>query len=519
MATLKELIQYSRSNPTSDVAKKTRKAIEMGLYDEEAAQNGIDLSWAGRGTASSSAPAPVAPVAEKQSGKIADAAGKTFKQKSEERAVGGVKGAIESTTRTAQTLQDLGQRFIALIDPTKSLEEVKASTGFKSLQGEMADQINDLLEAKTPEEKQGKIAEFALELLWPVGKTTEVASAVNKGKKVVQEGVEEVSERAGAMKDKVVDAAGDIKEKGGKVVEKLVSKPIPRPVENVLRETDAKTFDKYSNVAKKATESFKNPTPLETVGDRAVEALDQINRKLSTIGKNKRAVLERASVGNKSVGNIVVKFRQELQNAIKGKMSVEGDEKLYKSILDKATTLGNNPSAKQVDEFIDFVQDKIYTGGRDLAVPITDNVEKVLRPITGRLNTALKNQLPDSYRTLNQQYSEMVDVLNELNVKLGKEGEKGGALMKRVFSPSDARTKELFQQIEKITGIDLVNEATLARFLMETMGDARQASLLEQLQLPKFSKTGIFDFALDKITSKFNTPEAQLERARELLKP
>mgnify|MGYP001587158980 CR=1 FL=1 len=50
MATLQQLIEYSKGNPTSDIAKKTRQAIEQGLYDEEARTSGIDLSWAGRQT-------------------------------------------------------------------------------------------------------------------------------------------------------------------------------------------------------------------------------------------------------------------------------------------------------------------------------------------------------------------------------------------------------------------------------------------------------------------------------------
>ena len=59
--------------------------------------------------------------------------------------------------------------------------------------------------------------------------------------------------------------------------------------------------------------------------------------------------------------------------------------------------------------------------------------------------------------------------------------------MKRVFSPTDGGTKALFREIKRITGIDLNEEATLAKFAMEKSGDARQANLLEQLELIKGS--------------------------------
>lgn len=48
MATLRELIDYSKANPQSDVAFKLQKAITGGAYDQQAANEGVDLSWAGR---------------------------------------------------------------------------------------------------------------------------------------------------------------------------------------------------------------------------------------------------------------------------------------------------------------------------------------------------------------------------------------------------------------------------------------------------------------------------------------
>ncbi len=48
MATLQQLIYYSKKNPTSDVARKTRQAIQAGSYDQEAQTTGIDLTRYGR---------------------------------------------------------------------------------------------------------------------------------------------------------------------------------------------------------------------------------------------------------------------------------------------------------------------------------------------------------------------------------------------------------------------------------------------------------------------------------------
>lgn len=46
--TLRQLIDYAKANPDSEVANDLGRAIQKGLYDEKAKQEGIDLSFAGR---------------------------------------------------------------------------------------------------------------------------------------------------------------------------------------------------------------------------------------------------------------------------------------------------------------------------------------------------------------------------------------------------------------------------------------------------------------------------------------
>lgn len=359
----------------------------------------------------------------------------------------------------------------------------------------------------------------------PIGLAAKPAVAgVSRGIKTALEGGDAAT-RAGAQGIKagaqaVAPAVKSVVQAPGKALSATRSwfqQPTKASVETVLRETPVLKFDEYVKIARDATKSNKAFTPLEHAGVKAQEALNQMQRKLNTVGKNKSAVLE-SSVGRKPVGNIVVKFRQDLNNALKRKTSVEGDKRIYRDIEAEAARLGDNPSAREVDKFVDFVQSRIYTGKRDLSLPVTDDVEKILRPITGKLNAELKKQLPSSYSTLNDQYAKMVRIVNELNQKLGLEGEKGGALMKRVFSPSDANTKQLFAEVLDETGIDLVNEATLARYVMDVLGDARQKSMLEQLNLSVTKPTAgtLTTRFLDYVVDRFNTPEALIRRAREM---
>lgn len=344
--------------------------------------------------------------------------------------------------------------------------------------------------------------------------------AATDATKTVSEGLGVVSEVPGAILDRANGAVASTKETVGNIKTPKFFETHPKEiVKTTLQEMKSADVDRYATIAQDAVKSAKNPTPLEHAGIRAQEALGQMKRKLSNIGASKRQTLEQAAVGRKPVGAIAVKFRQDLQNMNKIGL-VEGDTKLLMTILGKAKELGNNPTAKQVDHFIDGIQNEIYSAKRNLVVPVSDAATAPIKRALGQLNESLKNQLPDSYRSLNQKYANMIDDFNELNIKLGAEGEKGGALMKRVFSPSDANTKQLFARIKQETGIDLTNEAVLARYMMEVFKDTRGASMLDQLGIKGTDASigGIVGKGWDWIKEQANTPAKQVQRAKEMTK-
>jgi hypothetical protein len=252
--------------------------------------------------------------------------------------------------------------------------------------------------------------------------------------------------------------------------------------ETILKQTTLPEFESYYRTAAKAAVDPRSPTPLELAGERAKQALNKVQEKLTAAGTAKSDMMKVSGI-SPFEGPGITQFKQGLQTYLNRKTPIEGDAKIIKDVRAQLTELGDTPSAGQVDRFIDFVQDRIYSGKADLTIPVTDQTAAALRNMVGKLNEALKQQLPDRYRTLNDDYARFIQIRNELNTKLGKEGERGGSLMKRVFSPSDANTKQLFEDIRKETGIDLVKEATLAKFVMEGVGDVRQKSLLKQLDI------------------------------------
>lgn len=559
MATIREIIDYSKANPETEYAKRALMLLKRGDFDEQARQEQIDLSFAGRQTVQPKEQGAETMSPDQMSNKttlsnIIPKIGASFQegnvrlaenaQKTRQRVaeaggtplahlaglgetIGNVAGETAGQVGNmiargaGAAINAIGSDSERITNEFLQATNIAGETNEQTLKriSEAMDTVGDQL----PEGVRQSFINFANTVGLYGGKKvvgdpleaavkTGTQEAVQGGKQILSEGVQQTK----AIGAQAVKEGKAIAGAPYKVAEYMFKEPTPKPVENVLRETKAADFDKIVEIAKKRNESYKNKSPLEAVGDRAVAALDQIERKRKGLASDKNTVMSQASVGRKPVGNIAVKFRQELNNYLSGKTTVEGDSKLVKKINSEAEKLGANPTAKDVDKFIDFAQEQLYTAGQDLTVPVTDATTAALRRMIGRLNTNLKNQLPESYSNINARMSKLYDIRDELNLKLGKDGEKGGALMKRIFSPSDNRTKELFADVLDETGIDLINEATIARYVMDAMGSAEQKSMLDQLNLPKMSPGGVSGFVSDKMNAIVNSPEEILRRAREM---
>lgn len=384
--------------------------------------------------------------------------------------------------------------------------------------GNVATEINkkiDEIPGMTPELKKSMEDVFDTITLYGGGKGATAAKEF--GTTTIKPAITGIGQSVEKTGQQIARTGQELLRKPSQVVEELVQKPIPQQVKTTLNEIKPETFDKYVKAAKEGSITNKAGTALEVAGSAAQDSLDIIQRKLQNIGSSKSAIMDKANVGLKNMGNEALKLRQQIQNYAKDNTLVGGDKTLINDILEKAKKLGSNPKAKEVDKFIDYVQDKVYTSSRDLTIPMTSKTPAFVRSVIGQLNNKLKSVAGKSYSNLNDTYSKLVKIRDELNSKLGKEGERAGSLMKRVFSPSDARTKQLFEQVKKETGIDLVNEATVAKFVMEVFGDARQLSLLEELKIPKIVSNPL-DFLWDRATKQFNTPERILERAKGYIK-
>lgn len=402
--------------------------------------------------------------------------------------------------------------------------------------------------------------------LLPTGKVAKV------GSEVAEQGLKTAGRTALKVGEEAVDLGKNVATKASDVVT-----PLEKGVQNVLKggqeisgsskipkltEIQNK-FNKYTTQAQRAIEDYSQATPLELAGKQAENSLKILNNKLQSIGAEKAVITN--SLADIDTGEIVNNAIKKLKDSIQDRTGVKisekinkstvsdfldvrgnplfslnneeptkkiilrdaanrtsvisdpSDIKLIKNIYEKFSSVAKSPNFKKVDDLVDFVQGELYKRSTVGAIPINDKVEGVLKNIIEELNNNLKDIGGDAYKLKNSQYSKLLEIRNILNKGLGVDANKGAALMKQLFSPSGTMARKLFTRIKDLTGIDLVQEATLAKFAMENIGDVRQASLLEQVLKggAPTSKSGVIRYAADKILNKLQDPIGKANRVIE----
>lgn len=416
---------------------------------------------------------------------VSTAPGAPKPQTAKNLAIGAAKGLGDS----AMGLVKIGRAAQAAVDPTRTIADVNRPY-------EQTDaRYEEALKSDNKTQKTGKVLEFAAEFLFPVSKI---------GKAKAGASFEGLGSRVSALSDEALSAGGNAKDD---IIDFLVG--LDDKTKDALSRTTPERFKEITQKARDAMTSDRNRTPLESVGDTVIDALKQVKDRASSVGQAKSQVMEQAKIGYNKVGNIAQKAALGIQKSFSGMKLDPADVKIVDDFKQSLMKLGNNPSLREVDSTIDLLQDKLYKAGRSNAVEVTDRITGKLRTELGKLNSQVKELGGQSYSKLNDEYGDLAETVRELNARLGKEGSSAGSLVKRLFSPSDARTKELFEKLEKLTGQDFFTEARLAKFTMETLGDTRAASLLEQIPT---SAGGLANKALEYVVKKATDPIKQAEK-------
>lgn len=370
----------------------------------------------------------------------------------------------------------------------------------------------------SPEQKRnvdatGGIISFISEFVGGSAAKTGVTAA-RKGVTVAKDTVVDTTTKfLTETADMATDISKSVGNLGSKTAE-FVAPQIDDATKSVLKGTPTSKFDEMVKVGEKAADP-KNLKPFEVVGDRMTEAAKQLEKQKVSFAKQKSVIINKAKNG-------LEEFSKPTRKAILDINRALPEDSIAKKIITKLKSVKNKLDA---DKVIDDIQDTLYKGNKDLTIPKGSSADKQLRKIIGEYNTELKKSLPKAYSKLNEKVANRIKVVNTLNNALGEVVDgvstRGASLIKQYFSPAGRKTKELFEFIKKETGVDLAQDASLAKYVNEVFDIKQGRSMLEGI--PN-SASGVINKALDFAVEKTGLGEGirnavkkgSLEKARKL---
>lgn len=275
---------------------------------------------------------------------------------------------------------------------------------------------------------------------------------------------------------------------------------IDEQTKNILKNTSEEDFDNYLNYAKNAVEDIKNPTPLEIAWDEAGDVLKTLWNMKNNAWKLKSEALknvENIEIDTKPIFDDFVDFLEKSNLTIDWEWKIKNIAWKVASVWDDSIKDIQNLSDEMMeiftrekvdlwslDSLVDRIQDWINFKALNRPGATPSKTEKQISWFLGKsLNDRLKSEAWEDFVKYNEEFRKFLNLETKLSRLLWEDWDKGGSLMKAVFSPTDRWVKKLFSEIQKETGVDLISRAWLAKFAMQAVWDARQASLLEALDL------------------------------------
>ena len=384
-------------------------------------------------------------------------------------AVGFGKGITEGAIGTAKILQGGGQRVLAGLDPTKTLEEVQSNTGFESMKGEQAQQISEMLKSDNTGEKTGKVLAFVTELMLPSGSRNVLQKGLDAseeiGAKILDKGSDITNSALNKVRDVslgTVDALGSVKTVVGDIAESAsripgriatnvaekqavntAIKSLPtQTAQNAVREgidiADVKTvsnsieknFKEPAKKLLKVVQDFsagnKKINPIEVVGKPLVDRIKQLESARGKVGQKLGQVAEKlGEVTNKELTPSVFDSLRKVNGLSGLKISKKGILDFTDTVLTTAETKTDRLAIQRI--FTDAIKGgsgkskhllrqeifEILGGKKKSLTNLTDTQEKAYNAIRKGLSNVLEGK-NSTYKTLSNDYRKIIQPLSDM---------------------------------------------------------------------------------------------------------
>lgn len=341
-------------------------------------------------------------------------------------------------------------------------------------------------------------------------------------------------------KSDIQDASASLLSKAQKEAPKISIREQWAGIQPDIKKRIAGKQDKlktYFNIAHARNLDDTIPTPLEFaakrtegVRDKLVSLLDdtgsdlgKFRQKISTYKVPIDDITNVENTFNAELGKMNIQNVNGVVQQIKGKVQKLSDSeiKVLQDLYDNLVVLKQSPNvASVIDNRIAFDNKINFAKQSREASNVIDPISRRIRSLLAKINEKQVGKL--EAKTI-QEYSNVIEAINELNSYVDR---KAGAefLLKRVLSERGGQTRGILEAIKKYTGVDLMDDATMAQIATDLIGNERQKGLFRQeltksgLDINAFlrgDKLGAIQSMLQYGKGKIAEPEKMFLRASE----
>lgn len=275
------------------------------------------------------------------------------------------------------------------------------------------------------------------------------------------------------------------------IVEKMAG------LQNDIKNRIAGKADKlkeYFDVAHARNNLDTIPTPLEYAASKVDDAVSKMYSVLNDTGSkigafrtkiaSIQAPIEQITRIEKSFTDGLAKLNLEIKDGIiqqiKGtvrKIGSKGDVNVLQDLYKQLLVVKGAPNIERLIDLRSLFDSTINFAKS--AREASSSVDPLSRAVRGTIADVAAKTVGKTQAQLVTKYSDFIDILNEL--RSYTERKAGGEfLLKRVLSERGGDPRKLIQTVKDITGIDLLDDATMAQIATDLIGNARQKGLFRQ---------------------------------------
>ncbi len=257
-------------------------------------------------------------------------------------------------------------------------------------------------------------------------------------------------------------------------------------------------FTEHAKVALASMQRKGNPSALDVASRKATTAVKEMSDLKNKFGQKKGNIIKKYATKPVEMKSVREAFLNDAEKFLRGTVDEKGvfsggiddaQNDIITLALKEIDKLGQVTTVNQADILKSRLTNIIKNETKNQVKPNVTQADAIIKAARRNVDKKLKKVLPASFGKSNKRYSELTELINNFQKRLGevvdpKTGQTrmaAGFLKSALMSNSDRGSKAMFEQIRKETGINLIKEAHYAQMAMEAVNDPRITDLLKEV--------------------------------------